>query len=108
MYKACNCYKGTFIQRLTNILVPAHDRQLARPVITLLIFAGSLPLLEAHRCHSIVADPLQIGRQSQELIARYSPFSHVHVKPANAIPVIRGELMVEVMVTFSEGDQGRE
>ena len=74
----------------------------------LLIFAGSLPLLEAHRCHSIVADPLQIGRQSQELVARYSPFPHVHVKPPDAISVIRGELMVEVMVTFSEGDQGRE
>lgn len=48
-----------------------------------------------------------MGRQSQLATTPNEPLRRVVLVPLDRISIIHGELMMEIMITFSDGDQGR-
>jgi len=101
--------EGLTILGTANILVPVNDWQLLQrntPVKCLsLLVKLLLQLLETTLLDLVLLELLKIVCQAKLLPGPDSPFCRVILMPFDSVAVIRRELVVEVVVTFSEGNE---
>ncbi len=72
--------------------------------LELLEFHGELTLLDF-----VLGESLEVGCQTEPLHGDDEPFRGVVLVPLDRVPVVHGELMMEVVVAFSDGDEsGKE
>ena len=97
---------------LFDILIPFHDRQLLErntPIeLGTFLIELLLKLLHATLLDLIGAELFEIVGQADLLHRPDEPLCRVVLPPLNGVAEVAWEFMVEVVVAFAEGDDGRE
>ena len=90
--------------------IPRNNRHLLlvrRPRQALLFGAE---LLQLHRqlalCDFVLGEDLQVRREPEFLAGGDKPLGRVVLVPLDGVAVVHGELVVEVVVTLADGDEG--
>ena len=104
--------KTTPILALVNIVVPFNDWKLIKrdaPVkFGSLLVKFLLKLLETTLFDFILSELLEVESQAKLLPCPDSPFGRIVLEPFNGIAVIGWEFVVEVVITFSQGDKSSD
>jgi len=76
------------------------------------VLALLLELLELHRVLSlgdlVVGELLEVGSEAKDRHGRDEPLGGVVLEPLDGVTEVHGELVVEVVVAFSDGAEGGE
>jgi len=98
---------GLFLER-----VPADDGEIvavAGPYQSLLSFTKLLQLHgELTLPDFILGEDLQVAGETEEVAALDKPLGGVVLVPPDGVPVVHGELVVEVVVTFTKSAEGSD
>ncbi|KAL2292658.1 hypothetical protein FJTKL_07760 [Diaporthe vaccinii] len=101
--------KTPAILGLLDIVVPVDDRQLLErhtPVkLDPLLVELLLLLLETALLDLVLAEGLQVGGEAELLPEPDRPLGRVILPPADCVAVVRGELVVEVVVSLAQSDE---
>lgn len=103
-------HKTTAVLALVDIVVPFHDGKLVErgtPVeFGTLLVELLLELLDTTLFDFVGTELLQVVGESELLHGPDHPLGGVILVPLDSVAVVRGEFVVEVVVTFTEGDNG--
>jgi hypothetical protein len=73
------------------------------------LILGGLKFLELHGQNTlldfVIREDLEMGGQSENVHRLDEPLGWVVLPPPDSVPVVHGELVVEVVVTFTDGDK---
>lgn len=109
---AGNRNEGTAILGLLDVVVPADDRELLKrntPVESgTLLVELLLELLDTTLLDLVRLELLEVVGEAELLPHPDAPLGGIILMPCDGIAVIGRELVVEVVVTFSEGDDGSD
>lgn len=101
--------EGLAVLGLLNEVVPVNDGKLLEwesPVkLRALLVELLLLLLKAALLDLILAESLEVGGEAELLPGPDAPLGRVVLVPLDSVAVVGRELVVEVVVTFAEGDQ---
>jgi len=90
-------------------VVPRDDRQMVAVVRPRDLSALLCQLLQLHGVLAlldlVVGEFLEVRRETEQRHGRDEPFGRVVLEPPDGVPKVHGELVVEVVVTFSDGDE---
>lgn len=107
-----NSNKGTAILGLLHVVVPADDRELLKrntPVESgALLVELLLELLDTALLDLVRLELLEVVGEAELLPHPDAPLGGIILMPGDGIAVIGRELVVEVVVAFAEGDNGRD
>jgi hypothetical protein len=97
---------------LLDIVVPFHDGELVKrstPVeLGALLINLLLKLLNAALLDLVGAELLQVEGEAELLASPDGPLGGVVLVPFDGVAVVGWELVVEIVVTFAEGNEGRD
>ena len=97
---------------LLLIVVPFHHGQVLEHVrlqqLRVLAIEPLLLLLEAALVDLVLTELFEIVGQAQLLPQPDGPLGGIELMPGDPVPVVRGELVVEVVVPFAQRDESRE
>ena len=100
------------VLRLVMVFVPFHDGELVERYTPVELGAFDidllLDLLDAALFDLVGAKLLEIVGETELLPRPDGPFGGIVLPPIQRIAVVRGELVVEVVVAFAEGDESGE
>lgn len=104
-----NGNQATAILCLLNIVVPFHNRQLIKrntPVeLSTALVEFLLKLLKTALFDFVGTELLQVVGETELLAGPDEPLGRVVLVPFDGIAVVRRELVVEVVVSFAEGNE---
>lgn len=93
-------------------LIPSNDRQMVRCLGPLDILGLLLQLLHLHRelslLNLVVRERLELRGETEVRRNEDEPLGGVVLVPLGRVPEIARELVVEVVVTFAEGDESSD
>lgn len=102
----------TAILALVNIVIPFHNRKLLQrntPVeLGTLLIQFLLQLLQTALLDFIAAELLQIIRKTELFASPDEPLGGVILVPFDSVAVVRGEFVVEVVISLTKSDQGSD
>lgn len=105
-----NRNQSTAILGLVDIIFPLHDGKLIErntPIqLGTLLIQLLLKLLETTLFDFVAAELLEIISQAKLLPGPDGPFGGIILMPLNGISVVRGELVMEVVVSLTESNDG--
>lgn len=97
---------------LLLVLIPRDDGQVVRALGPLDAPAEFVSLLELHRkltfANLVVGEHLEVARETESLHGRDKPLGRIVLVPLDGVTVVHGELVVEVVVAFADGDERGE
>lgn len=95
---------------LVDKVVPRDDGQVVRVGGPFDDLAGLSELLQLHGVDTlldlVVGELFQVRSETEELAGRDEPLGRVVLVPLDGVTVVHGELVVEVVVSLADGDQG--
>ena len=107
-----NSDETTAVLGLLNIVVPLNDGELVErnaPVeLSALLVKLLLELLDTTLLDFVGAELLEIGSKAELAPQPDAPLGGVVLVPLDSVAVVRGELVVEVVVAFTESDKGSD
>jgi hypothetical protein len=101
--------QATAVLGLFNVVVPLDDRELVErntPVkLSALLVNLLLELLNTTLLDLVRTELLEVGSETELAPEPDGPLGGVVLVPLDGVAVVRGELVVEVVVTLAEGDK---
>ena len=92
--------------------IPADDREVVtvrRPVQALLLLAQTLELhRELALLDFVVGEDLEVAGETEFRADPDEPLRRVVLVPLDGVTVVHGELVVEVVVTFTDSDESSD
>ena len=109
VYNTSDGNQTTAVLSLLNIVVPLDDRKLLKrytPVeLGALLVNLLLKLLDATLLDLVGTELLEVGGETELAPQPDGPLGGVVLVPLDSVTVVRGELVVEVVVAFAEGNE---
>ena len=103
---------STTVLGLVNVVIPFHDWELIKrntPIeLDTLLVKLLLELLNTTLLNFIGTELLQIVSKTHLLPHPNSPLGGIILPPLDGVSVIRWELVVEIVVSLTKGDQGSD
>lgn len=100
------------VLRLFNKVIPVNHRELFQrhaPIqLAALLINLLLLLLQPTLVNLVLAEGLKVGSETELLPGPDAPLGGVVLVPDDGITVVRGELVVEVVVSFAKRDESRD
>ena len=110
VYNTSDGNQTTAVLSLLNIVVPLDDRKLLKrytPVeLGALLVNLLLELLDATLLDLVGTELLEVGGETELAPQPDGPLGGVVLVPLDSVTVVRGELVVEVVVTLAESNKG--